>query len=106
MRDARAAPLFCYLVRHMDRRAEPRLYLLAVDALGTFGGTDAVDALKQALYQGDWRTPLKTRRTRAAAAEALRKIGTPAAVDVLREASAHGPLGVRMAARSQLAGLS
>jgi HEAT repeat protein len=105
MRDERAAPLFCYLVRHMNRRKEQQLYLSSIEALGTFGGPDAVEALKFALHQGDWRAPLQTRRLRAAAARALRRIGTPAAVDVLREASTQGPRGVRSAARSQLSEL-
>ena len=105
MRDERAAPLFCYLVRHMDRGREQRLYLSSVEALGTVGGPDAVEALKFALYQGDFWSPLQTRRLRDAAARALRKIGTPAAVDVLREASARGARGVRSAARAQLADL-
>jgi HEAT repeat protein len=106
LRDERAAPLFCYLVRHTNRRKEPQLYLSSIEALGTFGGPDAVEALKVALHHGDWQAPFQTRRLRAAAAQALRRIGTPAALDVLREASTHGPRGVRSAARSQLGGLS
>jgi HEAT repeat protein len=103
MRDERAAPLFSYLVRNMDRRKEQQLYLSAVEALGTFGGPESVDALKFALYQGDWWSPMNTRRLRAAAAQALRKIGTTAALDVLREASSRGARGVRSAARAELA---
>ncbi len=106
LRDERAAPLFCYLLRHMDRRAVPRVYVGAIDALGTFGGPEAIEALKFALHQGDWRAPFQTRRLRAAAAQALRKVGTPAAVDVLRECSTRGPRGVRAAARAELARLS
>jgi hypothetical protein len=102
LRDERAAPLFCYLLRHLDRRTFPRVYSGAVEALGWFGGPDAVEALKEALQRGDWRAPLRTRRTRAAAAHALRKIGTSAAVTVLREASTRGPLGVRAAAKAEL----
>jgi hypothetical protein len=37
-RDERAAPLFCYLVRNMDRRKEQELYTSSVTALGAFGG--------------------------------------------------------------------
>ena len=101
-RDERAAPLVSYLVRHLDRRKEQQLYLASVEALGTFGGTDAVAALKFALHQGDWWSPLQTRRLRVAAAAALRKIGSAAALDVLRDASANGTRGVRAAARSQM----
>lgn len=102
MRDERAAPLFCYLLRHADRRTLQQVYLTSIEALGTFGGADAVEALKFALYRGDWWAPLRTRRMRDAAAGALRKIGTPAAIDLLRDASSRGPHGVRSAARAEL----
>lgn len=105
MRDERAAPLFCYLVRHMDRRKEPQLYLSAVDALGTFGGPEAVGALTFAIYEGDWWSPVTTGRLRAAAVRALGRIGTPAAIDALQEASARGSRGVRSVARAELARL-
>ena len=103
MRDERAAPLFCYLVRHMDRRKQQRLYGSAIDTLGAIGGPDAVEALKFALYEGDWRAPFATRTLRAAAARSLRRIGTAGALDVLRDASEHGPRGVRRAAQTELA---
>jgi HEAT repeat protein len=102
MRDERAAPLFCYLVRHVDRKAFPGVYLGAIEALGSFGGPDAVEALKVALQRGDWMAPLRTRRTRASAAHALRRIGTPPAVAALQEASARGSRGVRSAAKAEL----
>ena len=60
MRDERAAPLFCYLVRHLDRKAFPAVYASAVEALGTFGGPDAVEALREALQQGHWLAPFRT----------------------------------------------
>ena len=103
MRDERAAPFFCVLVRRLDRRKLPQIYIAAIDALGIFGGPDAVDALKAVLHQGEWWAPVRTRRMRAAAAGALRKIDTPPAVDVLRAASTRGARGVRAAARSELA---
>jgi HEAT repeat protein len=102
LKDERAAPLFCYLLRRLDRRAFHAVYLSAIEALGSFGGPDAVEALKDALQRGDWMAPLRTRRTRAAAAHALRRIGTPAAVTVLRDASTRGPRGARTAARTEL----
>ncbi|HET7220424.1 MAG TPA: HEAT repeat domain-containing protein, partial [Vicinamibacterales bacterium] len=102
MRDQRAAPLFSYLVRHMDRRAFPQLYMTAIEALGAFGGTDAVDALKNALHAGTWWTPMTNRRYRGAAAHSLSRIGTPAALDALRDASRNGARGVRAAARAEL----
>ena len=105
VRDERAAPLFSYLIRHVNRAKEQHLYLSAMDALGAAGasaGPEAVEALKLALYQGDFWAPLRTRRMRAAAARALARIGTPAALETLREASTQGGRGVRAAARAHL----
>ena len=102
MRDERAAPLFCYLVRNIDRKAFPAVYIGAIEALGSIGGPDAVEALKEALQRGSWTAPLRTRRSRAAAAHALRRIGDTAALTALRESSSHGPLGARAAARAEL----
>ena len=102
MRDERAGPLFCYLVRHLDRKAFPAVYLSAIEALGSFGGPDAVEALKAALQHGDWFAPWRTRRTRAAAAAALRRIRTPPALGALQDASTRGRRGVRSAARTEL----
>jgi HEAT repeat protein len=105
MRDERAAPLFCYLVRNIDRKAFPAVYVGAIEALGSFGGPDAVEALKEALHRGTWMAPFRTRRDRAAAAHALRRIGNTAAMTVLRESSERGPRGVRAAARAELKNL-
>lgn len=102
LRDERAAPLFCYLLRHLNRRAFPAVYAGAIEALGSFGGPDAVEALKDALQHSDWLAPLRTRRTRAAAAQALRQIGTEPAIAALRDASMRGHRGVRAAARAEL----
>jgi HEAT repeat protein len=106
MKEERAAPLLSYLLPRIDRQALRPLFLAAIDTLGTFGGTEAVDALKAALYEGNMWAPLKTRAHRAAAADALRRIGTEPARSVLREAAASGPRGVRAAARAQLKGAS
>jgi HEAT repeat protein len=104
IRDARVVPVFAYFLRHMDA-GNDKIYAGAVEALGTHGGPDAVDALKFALHQGTWWAPLRTRRQRAAAAAALSTIGTPEAVDALRAASTRGPRGVRTIARGELARL-
>lgn len=105
IRDRRASPLFCYLARHLDRRRHAQLYLAVIDGLGTFADPVAVDTLKDALHRGEWWAPLRARRARSAAAAALRRIGTPQAIDVLRNASATGSRGTRVAARAQLAQL-
>ncbi len=100
-RDERGAGVFSYFVRHLDRRKFPALYLTAIELLGGMG-SDAVDALKFALQQGDWWAPVRTRRARTAAAKSLRLIGTPAALDALREASTRGARGARSAAKAEL----
>ena len=104
IRDERATPLYCYLVKKLDRRAFPAVYIGALNALGS-GGPDAVETLKEALYRGEWTAPIRTRRERAAAARALRRIGNPTAIDALQEASEHGPRAVRAAAKAELAQL-
>jgi HEAT repeat protein len=81
------------------------VYLAAVEALSTFTEPEAVDALKIALYRGEWWAPLRTRTARAAAAASLRKIGTTQALDVLKAAAAHGSRGTRAAAREGMAQL-
>jgi HEAT repeats len=103
MRDQRAAPLFGYLVRQMDRRQFPQLYLTAIEALGTFGGADAVDALKGVLRTGAWWTPMSNRKYHGAAVQSLSRMGTTDAREALREASRTGGFGVRSAARAALA---
>jgi HEAT repeat protein len=102
MREHRAAPLYGYLVKQMDRRKFPQLYLVAIEALGVLGGTDAVDALKFALHGGHWWPPLGNRKYRDAAAHALARIGSADALDVLRDATRSGGYGVRAAARAEL----
>ena len=103
VRDERAAPLFLHVLRTVNRRSYPALYLAAIEALGAIGGADAIEALKDALHRGDLLAPVRTRRTRAAAAHALRRLGTADAVDALRHASARGSWGVRTAAKRELA---
>jgi hypothetical protein len=102
IKDERAAPLFSYLLPRIDRRKLRPLFMAAIEALGAFGGTEAVEALKHALYQGDAFAPLRTRAHRRAAADALRRIGTEPALQALREAAASGPFGARNAARAEL----
>ena len=104
MRDQRAAPLYSYLVRQMDRGRFPQLYLTAIEALGSYGGTDAIEALKVALHTGHWWTIFANRKYGGAAAHALRRIGTVGAIDALREATTSGAPGARSAARAELAG--
>jgi hypothetical protein len=100
VRDERAAPLFSYILRHVDHRgALNSIYLRAIDALGALKDPAGVSALAGALQRGEWWAPRRTATLRRAAAAALARVGTPEALDVLEEASHHGPRGVRLAVR-------
>jgi len=100
--DERAAPLFRYLVLQLNPRTGPcDIYLLCLAALGRFGGNHAIDALQTALYSGVWWQPFRATAIRTASAEALRRIGTPSAFDVLRHAERNRG-GQRRAARRAL----
>jgi len=105
MGDERSAPLFAYIVRQGGYGgALKAVYLRSIAALGRLGGDEAIDALKVALYRGEWWAPLRTAKLRDAAARALRQMATPRATEVLVEAADRGPRGVRAAARAQRAG--
>jgi HEAT repeat protein len=102
--DERAAPLFSYIVRRGDyRKGRRAIYLKAVSALGRLGGDEAIDALKLALYRGEWWAPLRTAELRGATARSLQQIGAARAIEVLEEAADHGSHGVRTATRPSLA---
>ena len=104
VRDERATPLFAYILSHIDHRGPLQaVYLRAIDALGALRDPEAIDALKAALYRGEWWAPRRTALLRQAAATALARIGTPAAIDVLRDAAASGSRGIRIAVRPMLA---
>ena len=103
IRDPRAAPIFCYLVAHLDRSRHAQVYVAAIETLGTLAAADAVDTLERALHRGDWWAPMRTRRVRAAAAAALRRIGTPPALEALAGAVRRGSRGARAAARAHVA---
>jgi hypothetical protein len=101
-RDDRTAPLFVHLLHTMEPNQLPDLYMAAIDVLGSHGSDDAVPALRAALVRGQWWTPFANRKYRSAAAQALRRLGTAAAVEALRSVSASGPGGARAAARAEL----
>lgn len=107
IRDKRAVPFFSFLLRHLDPASLPHVYTAAIEAIGASGpaaGVEAVEALHDAFRHGHWWAPLRTRQRRMAIALALRKIGTPEAIEALRLSSVGGSRGVRAAARSQLHG--
>ena len=104
VRDERAAPLFAYILRHIDHRgALSPIYARAIESLGALRDPEAVVPLKEALYKGEWWAPRRTSILRSAAAEALARIGTPDAVAVLEEAAGGRNRGVRNAVRPHLA---
>jgi len=105
VRDERAAPLFVYILEHVDHRgALGSIYLRAIESLGALRDPAGIEALRTALYKGEWWAPRRTSGLRAAAAAALARIGTPEAFAVLDDAVSGGSRGVRSAARAQLAG--
>ena len=104
VRDERTTPLFTYILRHIDHRGPLRpVYLSAIESLGALRDPEAIEPLKEAVHRGEWWAPRRTALLRAAAATALARIGTPAAVDVLREAAGSSSRGIRAAARPALA---
>ncbi len=103
-RDERAAPLFAYILNHVDHRGQlGSIYMRAIEALGTLRDPEGVPALKTALYRGEWWAPRRTAALRDAAAQALARIAAPEALAVLEEAAASGSRGIRTAARAHLA---
>jgi HEAT repeats/PBS lyase HEAT-like repeat len=109
LRDKRAVPFFAFLLRRMDPAVMPHVYAAAIEAIAAIGpaaGSEAVAGLESAFKHGQWWAPVRTRRRRTTIAMALRKIGTPEAIEALRAAASSGPRGVRVAARSQLSGLT
>jgi len=103
VRDAAAAPLFAYIVSHVDHRGPlASIYLRAIEALGTLKDPEGVAALETALYRGEWWAPRRSAALRRAAATALARIGTSAALTILETAARRGSRGVRSAARAAL----
>jgi HEAT repeat protein len=104
LRDERALPLFCHMVKSDQyRRTMLGAYQAAVEGLGAVGGPEAVTALSEAMYRGQWWAPFRTAAIRRSLAAALRRIGSPDAIEALRRAAGNGPRGARTAAREQLA---
>jgi hypothetical protein len=101
LRDARTAPLLCYVVDHSKPRGHVAdVHVQIMDALGALGPHgDSIKTLKAALHRGDWWAPTRTAMLRRAAALALWRIGSPEALEVVEDASRTGSRRVRIAAR-------
>lgn len=103
MRDDRAAPLFAYIVTHVDHRGALRsVYAHAIESLGALRDETSIGILNDALHRGEWYAPFRTAALRRSAAAALRRVATTEALEALRAAAANGSRGVRTAARSEL----
>jgi HEAT repeat protein len=102
LRGDHAAAFFAHALRELEPDRLPELYDTAMEVLGGINSDEAVQALTIALHKGPWWAPFANRKRRGAAAESLRRIGSQASLDALREAAAHGPSGVRTAARAAL----
>jgi HEAT repeat protein len=103
VRDERAAPLFAYILSHVDHRGPlASIYVRALEALGSLKDPEGIPSLRTALYRGEWWAPRRTAALRRVAAGALARIGTPEAIAVLEEAATRAPRRVRAAARGAL----
>lgn len=105
LRDERAAPLFVYILNHSEHSGPAEAeYVAAIESLGRVAVDErSVSTLKKILDRGEWYAPNRTARIRAAAARALRAMGSSSAERVLNEAAANGSGGVKRAAKAALA---
>ena len=97
-----AVPLLCYVLSHSEARGQlVDAHAQIITVLGTLGShPDSIQALRSALYRGEWWAPFRTAALRKVAALALRRIGSSEARAVLDEAKRQGSRGVRSAARA------
>lgn len=104
-RDERSAPLFVHILNTTPSTGPTEgLYLQTIESLGKIAADErSAAALKEILYRGDWWAPGRTARSRAAAARALRSMGTGGADRLLEEAAASGPSAVKKIAKAALA---
>jgi len=104
MRDTRGVPsLAAVLKRTSPRGAVAALHEAIIDALAGLGDhADSTSALRGALDRGDWWAPRRTAVLRRAAAAALKRIGSPDALEALEHALRSNIRGVRAAARVAL----
>jgi hypothetical protein len=103
LRDDRTMPVLCYVLEKTPARGKlAQVHASVIDALGGLSPQPpSLQALKGVLYAGVWWAPLRTAALRKAAAAALRRLGSPEAIDILREAAANGSRGVRNAAQPE-----
>ncbi|HWF85003.1 MAG TPA: HEAT repeat domain-containing protein, partial [Vicinamibacterales bacterium] len=60
--DERVTPLFAYILRHVGYRGPlAPVYLRAIESLGALRDPEGIAPLKEALYEGTWWAPRRTR---------------------------------------------
>ena len=103
LREESAVPLLCYVLNHSVAGGRlVDIHTRIIEALGALGPhEESTQALRAALYRGNWWAPLRTAAMRRAAALALRRVGSPEARAVLEEARRQGSRGVRNAVAVQ-----
>ena len=77
-RDEKAAPLFVYILTNTDYkgRTKPSTRRRSSRSARSRSTSDRCSTLKDILYRGEWWAPGRNARIRAAAARALRSMGT------------------------------
>jgi hypothetical protein len=104
LRDEKAIPLLCHVLRHTAPRGKvAQMHVDVIAALGAFRGQQqALSTLEIVLHRGSWWAPRRTSVLRQSAAEALRRIGTSESFAVLEQAAERGSRGVRRAVRPHM----
>jgi HEAT repeat protein/PBS lyase HEAT-like repeat-containing protein len=104
LRDERVVTLLCTVLgRSKPRGKVVELHAHIIDALGGLGDHHTSrQALREVLYRSEWWAPYRTATLRRAAAQALRRIGSPGTIAILEEAAKQGSRGVRNIARVQV----
>ena len=104
LREPRAVPSLAAVLKNTSPRgALAVLHEAIIEALAALGAhADSTSALRGALDRGDWWAPRRTAVLRKAAATALKRIGSPEALDALEDALRSSTRGVRTAARMAL----
>jgi len=99
LRDERAIPLLCYVLRHTTPRGTfVGAHAQIIDTLGSLPPRpESIQVLREVLYAGRWWAPIRTAAIRTAAAAALHRLATPDALAILRQAASGGSRGVRKA---------
>jgi len=98
-----AGPLLAYLLLKAPRRgAMWEVHARALERLGSLESRYAVEPLAAVLQQRQLWSPFRMAALHRVAVQALGRVGTPEARDVLEDTASHGPRLARAAARAQL----